>query len=819
MLTSEAITPDRPREDAGPEFTRSLGRAQQCKREAHGVTIIAEHGLLAVRPALEGVIRIKLFAEAAAEDEPDMGTTAAVVGTKTGLPFAVKERDAAYVIETEGATVEIAKRDCAIRFFGGEGQLLACQSPMAWNDSKAVSARFASSEQTHYYGLGEKTGFLDKRGERYEMWNSDVYAPHVPEIEALYQSIPYLLVHEPRGAYGIFLDNPGRSCFDMRGEPDAFTIRTETGPFDYYWIAGPQLKDVVRRYTSLTGRMKLPPVWALGYHQSRYSYMTQDEVLRLARTFREKKIPCDAIYLDIHYMDGYRVFTFDPERFPDPKAMIAELKALGFRVVPIVDPGVKLDPGYRVYDEGAAEGMFCRKTDGEPFVGPVWPGMSVFPDFTEDRVQEWWGGLHRFYTDLGIEGIWNDMNEPAVFNDTKTMDTDTLHGNNGFPVTHGEVHNLYGLLMSKATAEGLERLLEGRRPFVLTRAGYAGIQRYAAVWTGDNRSFWEHLAMAMPMVLNLGLSGVPFSGPDVGGFAHHASGELLARWTQAGALFPFFRNHSELSSSRQEPWSFGPEIERICREAIRLRYRLMPYLYSLFREAAHTGLPVMRPLVLDYPDDPHAANLCDQFLVGERLLAAPIYRPATEHRVVYLPRGVWYDYWTGQKWEGGRHILAHAPLDTLPLFVKEGAIIPYVEPAESAASMESDVLYLDIHCSGAAYGVFELYEDDGLTFDYENGRYNLYRLAVQEADNTVKLDIGVLHAGFESRRSAWRLRLLHLPFVPRMPEGFDRAETAEALDGRRNAWYYDPSAGELTVVLPRPAESVAVTVHMAENES
>lgn len=836
MLTSEAISPDKVQDNAGARggCAHSLGAALGVVREERGVVVQAEHGSIAVQVVRSGLIRVKLFIGGPGEEREaagaggtalDMASTVAILSDAgDGADWMLVEEDAAYRVSTDTVGVVVAKSDCSIRFENADGgSVLAHQRELAWNDGQAVTGVFTTTADVRYYGLGEKTGSLDKRGERYEMWNSDVYAPHVPEIEALYQSIPLLVVREPNTAYGIFLDNPGRTFFDMRSESDAYVIQSETGSFDYYFIYGPQLKDVVVGYTSLTGRMELPPHWALGYHQSRYSYMTQDEVLELARTFREKQIPCDVIYLDIHYMEGYRVFTFDPVRFPDPKAMIAELKQMGIRIVPIVDPGVKVDMTYEVFKQGTAEGYFCLNADGVPFVGPVWPGQSVFPDFTEDQVSQWWGDLHRFYTEMGIEGAWNDMNEPAVFNESKTMDVDTLHRNNGKPVTHGEVHNLYGLLMSKATFEGLGRHLDGNRPFVLTRAGYAGIQRYAAVWTGDNRSFWEHMALAMPMVLNLGLSGVSFAGPDIGGFAHHCSGELLARWTQMGALFPYCRNHSELRSIRQEPWSFGPEIEAICREYIGLRYRLMPLIYSVFRESAQTGLPVIRPLVLEYPDDANVANLCDQFLVGDQLLVAPIYRPGTDHRAVYLPAGAWYDYWTGERLEGGRHVLAHAPLEKMPIYVKAGAVIPHAsaDVSRSASSVQSTMefgagalggrLAFDIY--GAA-GVgeassFEHYEDDGLTVGYRSGSYNLTRFTVSGAGEQMVLAIEPLHAGFDGAGSSkrWTLTFKQLAREPREVLGLP-ADVASGAAG----WGYDEAAQELTVVIDRPINGLNLVI-------
>lgn len=847
MLTSEAISPDKVQDNEGARggYTHSLGAAIGVTREERGVVVRGERGSVAVQVVRSGLIRVKLFIGGSGEERADAGGTALdMTSTVAIVPDAaddsawtLDEGSTAYRLSTDAVSVVIDKGDCSIRFEDREGGVvLAQQRELAWNDGQAVTGMFAATSDVHYYGLGEKTGSLDKRGERYEMWNSDVYAPHVPEIEALYQSIPLLVVREPNAAYGIFLDNPGRTFFDMRSESDAYVIQSETGSFDYYFIAGPQLKDVVVGYTSLTGRMELPPHWALGYHQSRYSYMSQDEVLELARMFREKQIPCDVIYLDIHYMEGYRVFTFDPVRFPDPKAMIAELKQMGIRIVPIVDPGVKVDMNYEVFKQGTAEGYFCLNADGVPFVGPVWPGQSVFPDFTEDQVSQWWGDLHQFYTEMGIEGAWNDMNEPAVFNESKTMDVDTLHRNNGKPVTHGEVHNLYGLLMSKATFEGLSRHLDGNRPFVLTRAGYAGIQRYAAVWTGDNRSFWEHMALAMPMVLNLGMSGVSFAGPDIGGFAHHCSGELLARWTQMGALFPYCRNHSELRSIRQEPWSFGPDIEAICREYISLRYRLMPLIYSVFRESAQTGLPVIRPLVLEYPDDANVANLCDQFLLGDQLLVAPIYRPGTDHRAVYLPAGVWYDYWTGERLEGGRHVLAHAPLEKMPIYVKAGAVIPHAAAAagtsESAPAVPSTVefgagalageLAFDIYGGAGIVGdpsSFEQYEDDGLTVGYRSGSYNLMRFTVSGAAEQLALAIEPLHAGFDGAGSSkrWTLTFKHLGWTPRevvgLPvEAASGAASASGADSKAVGWTYDEAAQELTVVIERPINGLNLIV-------
>jgi alpha-glucosidase len=809
VLTSEAISPDKVKTKQEVEFI-SIGKAVAAEIRGDLVIVQGEKGTLALQNVSKGIVRVKLFIGEQLTESLDMSTTVAIVqkDPKQASDAGITESDTTFIWEIEDVRIEISKANGGVSFIEN-GKVTAKHAPLQWDTNLGVIGVFQTSLKAHYYGLGEKTGFLDKRGERYEMWNTDVFAPHVQEIVALYQSIPFIIVHESTNTYGLFLDNPGRSHFDMRSDAEAITIQTETGDFDYYYISGPMLKDVVGRYTTLTGRMPLPPQWALGYHQSRYSYMNQEEVLELARTFREKNIPCDVIYLDIHYMDGYRVFTFDPVRFPNPKEMMAALKEMGIRVVPIVDPGVKVDGNYSIYTDGTKANYFCKNQEGVPFMGPVWPGISVFPDFTEDEVSQWWGDLHRFYTEMGIEGIWNDMNEPAVFNESKTMDVDTLHGNNGNPVTHGEVHNLYGLLMSKATSEGLKRNLDGHRPFVLTRAGYAGIQRYAAVWTGDNRSFWEHMALAMPMVLNLGLSGIPFSGSDIGGFAHHTSGELLARWTQMGALFPYCRNHSEQSSIRQEPWQFGPEVENICREYIELRYKWLPFLYSLFRESAETGLPIIRPLVLEFPEDPNVTNLCDQFLLGDSVIVAPVYRPNTDHRAVYLPAGTWYDYWTGEKYEGNRHILAYAPLEKLPLYVKVGMILPHHTDAVSSTLSEApEELQLTVYCSGSANGEFELYEDDGVTFAYEQGEFNAFNILMEETEAGLSLEINPTNLGFESNWKTWTIQFKHLPLKNYDIEDYPVASNKNELKRLDNGWYYETETGELTIKLSSPIEKL-----------
>lgn len=797
MDSSEAIRPEKSGPIAMTETWNTPGDFVSWERTDNLYVIRAERGGLVFLFMNDDMFRMKVFRHAV----PDLTTTQAVQSDRC-VPhlFPAEETEESIAFTTAAMKVTVDKHGLNVKVTNNEGRIVMQQNHVSWNPRGASHAEYDMQPDSHFYGLGEKSSFLDKRGERYTNWNTDVFAPHLPEIEALYESIPLLIHMHGDETYGLFLDNPGRSDFDMRSHGVAFTVACSTGDYDIYYINGPGIKDVVRRYTWLTGRTPLPPKWSLGYHQSRYSYMNQQEVLQMARTFREKRIPCDAIYLDIHYMDEYRVFTFDPVDFPEPKQMIEELRRLGVRIVPIVDPGVKKDPRYEVYKEGVMEQHFCRKLEGDIFYGEVWPGISAFPDFSDSRTAEWWGDKHRFYTELGIEGIWNDMNEPAVFNESKTMDLDVMHFNDGRPMTHEEYHNLYGMMMSKATYEGLEGQLGGKRPFVLTRAGYAGIQRYAAVWTGDNRSFWEHMAMAMPMVLNMGLSGLAFSGPDIGGFAHHTSAQLLVRWTQMGVFFPFCRNHSSINTLRQEPWSFGEEIEEMLRFYIGLRYRWLPHLYNLFRETECTGLPPMRPLVLEYPEDPRVSNLCDQFLLGENVMVAPVYRPDTDHRSVYLPRGRWIDYWTGDSHEGEDYILALAQLHVLPMYVLAGTFVAEGPLKQCTDEETGDALMLRLFGAEKEEGfraAYKLHEDDGETFAYREGQYSELEVTATGTGTGLRLEWSYPVRGYEPKRGMLSFELAFPGFSPKGAAGLTAAGPEELAEGKAG-WTWT-EGGNLTV--------------------
>jgi alpha-glucosidase len=602
----------------------------------------------------------------------------------------------------------------------------------------------------HYFGLGDKTGPLDRRNEAFSDWNTDAYR-FQESTDPIYRSIPYFLIYRAGIASGIFLDNTWRTSFDFgKALPGVYSFGSVSGPLNYYILYGPAPQKVVEDYAWLTGTPPLPPLWTLGYQQSRYSYTPQSRVLEIAHHLREDRIPADAIYLDIAYQNHNRPFTVDTTTFPDFKGMISQLHSEDFHVITITDLHIANYPGhnYAPYDTGAAGNHFVHNPDGSVYSGVVWPGPSVFPDFTQQQSRDWWGTLYKsFYLQDGLDGFWNDMNEPSVFNEpTKTMPIDLVHriDEPGFATrtaTHAEIHNIFGMQNSRGTYEGMLKLKPNQRPFVLTRASYAGGQRYAATWTGDNSSTWNHLRITHFMLENLGLSGFAFTGADVGGYAGTPPADLLTKWLELAAFEPIDRDHTEINSGNQEPWVGGPAQEAIRRRFIEDRYRLMPYLYTVADQASRTGLPMIRPLFLDYPDaaaDRHPIDndisASGEFLVGHDLLVAPSpYPEEPDPYVVEFPSTLWYNYWTGQKYgPAGPNPTLPADqvplsmrvtpeLDTVPVYVHGGSILPIQPLVQSTSETPHGPLTLKVYagddCSGS------IYQDDGHTFDYKHGAY------------------------------------------------------------------------------------------------
>lgn len=589
-----------------------------------------------------------------------------------------------------------------------------------------VVKTLAADEQ--FYGLGDKTGFLNKRGYDYDNWNSDVPQVHTEATTKLYKSIPVVYGLKNGHPYGMFFDNTYQSHFDLGKESEHYYFYSAIdGNLDYYILGGHSLKEVVANYTYLTGRVPMPQKWMLGYQQSRWGYsISQERVEELAEKFEEYELPIDVVHLDIDYMHGYRDFTWDTKKYQHPKEFVEQMRKRGIRLMPILDAGVKEDPDYDLYQEGLEQGYFVKNPDGTVYVNAVWPGKSVFPDFGRPEVRAWWAKHVKFFTDLGTCGIWNDMNEPASFNGPLPENLE-FHDEEQIS-DHRRMHNVYGHNMAKAAYEGLKAETR-RRPYVITRACYAGTQKYSTVWTGDNQSLWSHLQLSIPQLTNLGLSGFAFAGTDIGGFQADATGELLIRWLESALFVPLFRNHAALGTRYQEPWAFDKQTLNIYRKYLNLRYRLIPFLYDQFRHETQAGLPVMRPLVLNYDHDSQARSINDEYMVGTSILVAPVVTPQTTKRLVYLPAGEWIDFWNHASYAGRQTIVVDAPIDKLPLFIKANTILPWGCKTMHVSDKPDQIMTFRVY---GECGSYMHYQDNGLDFAYQDGEYNEYYVEVDE---------------------------------------------------------------------------------------
>ncbi len=631
--------------------------------------------------------------------------------------------------------------------------------------------------EEHFFGLGDKVGPLDRRNQAFTDWNTDAFGWQ-ESTDPIYKSIPFFLSWNQGRVLGVLFDNTWRASFDFGKElANAYSFGAPDGPVDYYLLYGPGPKQVLEEYAWLTGPTPLPPLWSLGYQQSRYSYYPETKVREIADRLRADKIPTDAIYLDIDYQQNNRPFTVNRERFPAFEKMIKDLAVQHFRVVAITDLHIAAlpDAGYAPYDSGVAGDHFVKRPGGLTYVAKVWPGDSVFPDFTRLETRSWWGSLYKDFVADGIAGFWNDMNEPAIFGvDSKTMPGNIQHriDEPGFEkrtATHLEIHNVYGMENSRATYDGLRTLEPNVRPFVLTRASYAGGQRYAATWTGDNSSTWNHLRLTTPMLENLGLSGFALSGADVGGFAGSPQPDLLTKWLEVAAFQPIDRDHTAVGTNDQEPWVNGPEHEAIRRRAIEERYRLMPYLYTTAEEMSRTGLPIERPLFLEFPDaaqDRHPIDLDAQseFLFGPDILVATApYPDELDKYEVQLPPGIWYDYWTGERIDRSIAIESHDPeqkkeaqpqagsvafkpfmvqprTSMLPVYARGGSIIPIAPLTQSTMETPVGPLILRVYVGEDCKGT--LYQDDGKSYDFKQGKYLRIASTCSLEDNTLHVRVG-----------------------------------------------------------------------------
>lgn len=580
------------------------------------------------------------------------------------------------------------------------------------------------------YGTGEVTGALRRNDTEIELWNTDNYAYGKADGKRLYQSHPWVIgVRDDGSAFGIIADNTWRQSFNLK---DPITISSDGPPFRVIIIEKESPQELVKTLSELTGKIELPPLWALGYQQSKYSYFPDSRVKKIAAEFRKRNIPCDVIWMDIDYMQDFKVFTFNPEYFPDPAGLNDYLHSIGFRSVWMIDPGVKKEEGYFVYDQGTAGDLWVHSSTNNVFTGNVWPGECVFPDFTMPETSRWWGTLYNDFIRTGIDGVWNDMNEPSVFNGPDgTMPEDNLHRGGGalLPGPHLRYHNVYGMLMVKASRDGILKVNPDKRPFILSRSNFLGGQEYAATWTGDNKATWEHFKMATPMILNLGLSGQPFSGPDLGGYKGSPDSGLFANWIAVGAFYPFCRNHTEKGVKGQEPWAFGKKVEKISRTALERRYRLLPYLYTLFRESSQTGLPVMRPVFFADVTDKTLRNEDEAFMWGEDLLIIPLW--SEEPR---LPGGIWRPV---SLLDDGVENDGYQP----ELRQRGGSIIPVGPVIQSTEDFKTDSLTLLVCLDKENRATGTLYIDEGEGFDYRDGDFEVVMFTAAKAgDNAVTVN-------------------------------------------------------------------------------
>jgi alpha-glucosidase len=726
--------------------------------------------------------------------------------------LAVDNAAARLSITTAALALEVSGASCSVVIRDRAGALLWQESsPYRGDAAGAVSLGRKLDDGERIYGLGEKTGVSERRGRSFEMWNSDPAwtdptGQYRNVSDPIYQSNPFFLSMRKGGrATGALLANTHRTTFDVgKTTADSLVVSAVAGDVDLYFFDGPSPADVVERYTRLVGRPFLPPLWSLGYHQSRWSYTPAARVEAIGAELRKRELPADGLWLDIDYMDGFRDFTWNPSTFPDPAGLLGRLSAQGFKVTAILDPGVKSEPGgqYRAYNAGIADKHFIMGSDQNPVVREVWPGASVFPDFTSARTRKWWGDLVGEWTASGLAGVWVDMNEPAVF--TKDgFPLDARVDGEGKSTSFAEAKNVYAHLMARATYEGLRRASPNARPFVLTRAGFSGVQRYAAVWTGDAESTWEHLAMTPSMLAGMGVSGLAFVGSDIGGFSGSPAPELYGRWFELGSLSPFFRSHVATGTPDQEPWSFGAEVESVARRMLALRYSLLPYWYGAAVTASRTGTPIVRPVWFEFPNDEQAYARDDEFFIGSSLLAAPVTAANLTARDVYLPPGTFYDFYTGAAYQGPVTVNMPAPLGRIPLFVRAGAVLPMQDVIAHVGAPSNGKKYLDVFPDApGSKSSWDLYEDDGSTMAYATGAFATTTVSTAVTAAGLELDVASPAGAFATPSTALIARV----------HGVASAPAALRVDGVAVAPSYDLATRVVTIPLGSPSRAHVVSL-------
>ncbi len=711
------------------------------KREADKLYFTTENGvILEITVLRDSALRFRYATENIFE--PDFSYAISEDASTGYNELEMEETPTEYLISTAKLKILVDKQTLRTQISDLEGNIInEDELGFHWEENyeyggNTVKMSKITQSSESFYGLGDKATHSNLKGKRVTNWAMDQYA-FAKDQDPLYKAIPFYVGLHNNKAYGVFFDNSFGTTFDFAHERRNITsFWADGGEMNYYFFYGPKITNVVKAYTDLTGKPELPPLWVLGFHQSKWSYFPESRVMEIANKFRDLKIPCDAIYLDIDYMEGFRCFTWNKNYFPEPKRMVKELSDKGFKTVAIIDPGIKVDKDYWVYQEGMENDYFCKRGDGPYMRGKVWPGECNFPDFTNPDVREWWAGLYKeLIADIGIKGVWNDMNEPAVMEvPTKTFPLDVRHDYDGNPCSHRKAHNVYGTQMARATYEGVKKFTYPKRPFVITRSAFSGAQRYTSTWTGDNVATWEHLWIANVQVQRMCMSGMSFVGSDIGGFAEQPNGELFARWIQMGVFHPFCRVHSSGDHGDQEPWSFDNEVTDIVRKFIELRYQLLPYLYTMYWKYCKEGTPMIQSLVYFDQEDHQTHFRTDEFIFGEQILVCPVQEPNAQGRRMYIPKGKWYNFWTDEMVLGGKEKWVVADIDKVPLFIKEGALIPKYPVQQYVGELVVKELILDVYFKK---GIEDstVYEDGQDGFDYKKGRYSVRNFKLRGKDD------------------------------------------------------------------------------------
>jgi len=802
----------------------SLDRVTSAKPLPNGLEIRSGSAIMQVTALRDDLLRVRVGATGVL---PEDASWAVLEKSRTAsVSVKAESNEKSVGFSTAKLHIVIQRQPLAMTVTDNAGHVITAdvpEHPIEFHGSEFRVYKHSDDEE-HYFGLGDKPGPLDRRNQAFTNWNTDAYGWQ-ESTDPIYKSIPFVLTFCKGIAGGIFMDNTWRSSFDFNKElRDAYSFGSSAGPLDYYILYGPTPKEVVEEWAWMTGTTPLPPLWTLGFQQSRYSYFPETEVRRIANRLRSERIPADAIYLDIDYQLKNRPFTVDPEKFPHFDQMIQDFKAMHLHTILITDLHLANLPnqGYKPYDEGSAGNHFVHNPDGSVYTGEVWPGPAVFPDFTQKTSRDWWGTLYSDFHQRGIAGFWNDMNEPAIFKvASKTMPDNVQHriDEPGFQkrtASHLEIHNIFGMQNSRGTYEGLRRIAPDERPFVLTRASYAGGQRYAATWSGDNSSTWNHLRQTTPQLINLGLSGFALAGADVGGFAGSPQPALLTKWLEIAAFHPIDRDHTSAGTYPQEPWENGTtEDLNIRRRFIEERYRLMTYLYTTAEEMSRTGLPIMRPLFLEFPNaakDGHPLDMTTQneFLFGPDLLIAP--SPYPDERDDYpavLPPVGWYNYWTGEYLKPGveaartgndnvsdvdLQITLHPSLDTLPVFARAGSIIPIQPLVQSTEEKPQGPLTLRVyppaHAGDPCQG--SLYLDDGISYAFEKGQYLRLKFTCELTPSGVTVKIAPREGSFTPWWTQLQIEIY----------GATKPATSTTINGTPITASYDSEHHHLTAVIP-----------------